>query len=342
MKDLSIIIPFVGEYPQVLFTIQSVAQSLLDTSIDFEIIAVDNYCDQAKQQLDNIIQGQIKTYQRKALEPEDIIEIHKAVPSLYWNKSGEAIKACAKGNSWLKYINYDYRLSHWQCKRVGVEESTGKILLFLDAHVVPSARAIRDMFSIFSNSKFDYYKRGTMHLPLTYKILEWRKLIYKFSLENKYFYGYKFTGFREEERPYEVPCMSTCGMMISRYIYDKIGGWPDTLGIYGGGENFMNYTLSVCGYKKFIYPDGTLFHHGEKRDYHYEYSDMVYNRALAHYLFGGMTLMKNYLSVTRGRENVLEDIGHFAVKNGYLQRSKIVEIQKTDIEEWANKVMAQQ
>ena len=58
-----------------------------------------------------------------------------------------------------------------------------------------------------------------------------------------------------------------------------------TLRIHGGGENFMNYTLSVLGKHKWIYSWGTLFHHGEKRSYHYVYDDYIRNKILAAYLF---------------------------------------------------------
>ena len=49
MADLSVIIPFVNEYPQVMFTIRNIAEELRDR-VDFEIIAVNNYCDEVKAQ----------------------------------------------------------------------------------------------------------------------------------------------------------------------------------------------------------------------------------------------------------------------------------------------------
>jgi glycosyltransferase involved in cell wall biosynthesis len=49
MAELSVIIPFCNEYPQILFTIQSIAQELRDR-VDFEIIAVNNYCDEVEKQ----------------------------------------------------------------------------------------------------------------------------------------------------------------------------------------------------------------------------------------------------------------------------------------------------
>jgi len=348
--DLSIIIPFVGEYPQVLWTIQSIAQGLVETEIDFEIIAVDNYCDQAVRQCNVATQKAIDKLKRiyfeegREVEASDMFEIHNMIPPLYKNRSGEAIKACARGNPWLHYVEYPDHLSHWQAKRVGVQESSGEVLLFVDAHTIPSVDAIEEMFLTYTQERYYingcsnyYWQSSTMHLPLTYKILEWHRLIYKLSIENEFFYNYKFTGFRLAEKPYEVPCMSTCGMMISRPIYDKIGGWPATLGIYGGGENFMNYTLAVCGMRKFIYPKGTLFHHGDKRDYHYIGDDLICNRMLAHYLFGGEDLLKKFTSICKGRPSTLEMFANTIKEEGFDQRQQIKSIQKITIEEWAAK-----
>lgn len=347
--DLSIIIPFVGEYPQVLFTIQSVAQSLRETGIDFEIIAVNNYCEDVRQQALNQIASAKKEIvlamaeasslgKKDLLSDKAMINVHKGIMPIYEDRSGVAIKAAEKRNPWLKYVEYKDRLSHWQAKRVGVEVSSGSVLLFLDAHVVPSKSAVPMMYDayIFEINKRNqnYHNIGTLHLPLTYKILESKRLIYKMVIENN-FYGYSFTGFRENEDLYEVPCMSTCGMMISRKIYDNLGGWPSGMGIYGGGENFMNYALAVCGYKKYIFPDATLFHHGDKRDYHYIYDDMVKNRFIAHYLFGGEQLLRRLQYNTKGNPLVLSNLASEAIKESKEQRQQIKEVQKYTIEEWA-------
>jgi glycosyltransferase involved in cell wall biosynthesis len=343
---LSVIIPFVGEYPQVLFTIQSIAQSLLPYGCEFEIIAVNNYCQYVEDQSRVIIDKKIKLINQfyisgKGLNTEDFTEIVESMPALQ-DRSGPAVKACAGRNPWLKYIEYKDRLSHWQAKRVGVDAAQYDTLLFADAHVVPSF-SLFDMFMCyrFKNDEDGFYfDNGTMHMPLTYKILEWRKLIYKMVIEGKdmHFWTYSFTPFRGNEKtPFEVPCMSTCGMMISRYIYDKIGPWPSGLGIYGGGENFMNYTLAVTGYKKYIYPGTVLHHHGDKRDYHYEYDDMVYNRMTAHYLFGGKRLLDLFTQHTKGRPSVLDDMNQNCYMEHKDHRERIKAIQKYEIKEWAEK-----
>lgn len=325
MKSLSIIIPFCNEYPQVMFTIQNIAQSLIGR-LDFEIIAVDNYCGDS-----------VTAMGREVKQP------------LEQDKGTDAISCTAgKHNPWLKYIKYDEKLSHWNAKRIGVENSEGEVLWFTDGHVVVSRDGLFNMYDYYCH----YYKKinGTMHMPLTYKILESTKLIYKLvtlNAERELFtpdYGwldYSFTRFRHEEHPYEVPCMSCCGVMISREIYDQLGGWPRELGIYSGGEHFLNFTLATMGYKKWIYPKAVLYHHGEKRGYSWEYDDYVRNRMIAAYLYGGtefVTKFENYLAmIGKGKPKALQMIKENVINTCKDHRDFIKPKQTINIVDWAKK-----
>lgn len=340
-NKLSIVVPFAGEYPQALFTIRAIGESLIGKDIDFEVIAVDNWCEQleaqAIQNMKLILRSSDLT---GGLTPEVLLEIaDRAWPKVTnKNRSGDAIQAAAGHLPWLKYMKYEENLSHWQCKRIACEAAEGDIFLFIDAHCIPSADAISGMYREYvnvspANTPLWRYQMGSMHLPLTYKIMEWRWSIYKMVVEGPYHY-YKFTRFRPADEPYEVPVMSTCGMMLSREIYDKIGGWPKGLGVYGGGENFMNYTLAVTGHKKWIYPHGVLTHHGERRDYHYLGDDLIFNRAIAHFLFGGEGLMWEYLDATVKNEDTKRMIGDATMKVSWMQRQRIEAITTVDLKEW--------
>ena len=99
----------------------------------------------------------------------------------------------------------------------------------------------------------------------------------------KRIWHYTLCGYSYDEL-IEVMAVSTCGMMISKEIFNQLGGWPKELGIYGGGENFMNYVMATQGFKKYIYPaKKALYHHGEKRGYSWNYDDHLRNRAIATY-----------------------------------------------------------
>lgn len=302
MAKLSVIIPFCNEYPQVLFTIQSIAQELRDR-VDFEIIAINNYCDEV--------------WAQKREE----------------DKGHEALLASRKGNSWLKVLHYEEKLSHWQSKNMGIRESTGKILWFCDAHCMISRDSLFRMYEYYRDHHEEL--NGTLHLPLTYKILEWHKLIYKLvaNMETAEI-AYSFTPYRPADIPYVVPCMSTCGMMMTRELYDYMGGWPTELGIYGGGENFINFTLAVLGKQVNIFPAEPLFHHGEKRGYHWNGDDYTRNRTIASYMFGGKELAARFIAHRRGNPAILQNILDDVLEKTRPHREIIAVKQKLSIEEW--------
>jgi GT2 family glycosyltransferase len=314
MAELSVIIPYVNEYPQILFTIQSIAADLRDR-VDFEIVAVNNYCDQ----LVNQLKSQNRPYEE--------------------DKSSLAIKATAgKQNPWLIHAEFTDKLSHWNAKRVGVKHSSGRYLFFVDSHVALSRDSLYGMLQYYKQHEEEV--NGSMHLPLTYKILESRRLNYKLITEQfeNGVLEYKFTKYREEEEPYEVPCMSCCGVMISRRVYEALGGWSPEFGIYGGGENFFNFTLSVLGMKKWIYPKGVCFHHGEKRSYHYLYDDFVRNKLIACYLYGGREwALKAINGGLKGKPEVLHSIYKNVDLKCRKHREHIKRQQRMDIRDWVRK-----
>ena len=312
---LSIIIPFVGEWAQIVFTLRAVAE-LAQDACDFEVIAVDNWC--------HDVEAQGRTPDRGHAHVDKDGKKH---PS--------HIQTMAAKNSWLKYVHYEEKLSHWNAKRAGVEASTGDWLLFLDAHVVPSRRAIERQAYWFERLLETHGEKTTLHLPLTYHILETHRLVYRLVDERATGnVAYSFCGYHETEEPYEVACMSTCGMMITRRFYDQIGGWPIELGIYSGGEHYMNFAGAICGLRKFITPGVTLHHHGEKRGYHWNYDDSVRNRAIACYLFGGEEYLDRWLAHKKGRPQVLEFIGRNVLASCAEHRKLIEAQQVTTIDDW--------
>jgi len=316
MKDLSIIMPYVNEWPQVAFTIRSVAEELLGSKIDFEIIAVDNY-------------------------PKDGLPTPPDRAHYHMDKKNQPctshIEAMAKKHKWLSYCYYGEKLSHWNAKNAGVQKSSGRVLLFLDAHVVPERGALECAYHFYDTN--EEVIDGTLHLPLAYHILENTRLIYKlFADPSQGVWHYKFKTFTGDGfMPFKVPCMSTCGMFMSRELYDYVGGWPSELGIYGGGENFMNFTLAILGKQKWIYPGGTLYHHGDKRGYSWNYDDYHRNRMIALYCHGGEGEIHKYLESNQYKgshrytrlvayEDVMKKLG--------ATRIALLDKQKLELSEW--------
>ncbi len=314
MTKLSCIVPFCNEYPQVIFTIRNIAEELIGRA-DFEIIAVDN--------------SGCKESQEQILDPS---------LKAFWGKDTEVIKASERGHDWLKYVEYSSTLSHWQAKNMGVSKSSGDILWFCDAHCIIGRNSLYDMFKNYQ----DYQTIGSFHLPLTYKILEWHKTQYKLVVEpDKGVYDYSLTPYRPDgNNIVEVPVVSSCGMMISRYLFDELGGWPKTLGIYGGGEQFTNFTMATLGLKKWIHP-GVLCHHGEKRGYHYTYDSYIRNKILATYIFAGTAITQQFVNhligINKGRPSVLNAMLQDVVSTQKEHRGLIKRKQRVHINEWVKR-----
>jgi glycosyltransferase involved in cell wall biosynthesis len=303
MPELSVIVPFVNEWPQVIFTLRSIIEEL-DGRVDYEIIAVNNYAQKVAEQK----------------REED--------------KGGEHVRNIAKLHGGrLKYIKWDEKLSHWNAKNVAVAASTGKFLCFIDAHCIVGRNSLYNMFQLYRENFKEL--NGTIHLPLTYHILEQHKLIYALQVRrDDGWIHYTFCGYRNGNAPYEVPCMSTCGMMMTRWLYGELDGWPSQLGIYGGGENYMNFVLAVLGYKKWIMPGRPLYHHGEKRGYSYEGGDYIKNQALAAYCHSGRALLELYIKHRRGHPLVLKKIRDEIIVDLRERREYLKSKQVTSIWDW--------
>ena len=165
--------------------------------------------------------------------------------------------------------------------------------------------------------------------------LMWHSLMYKLvvNLEAGNL-EYSFTPYRSKGEIMPVPCMSTCGMMISRALYNELGGWPEELGIYSGGEHFMNFTLAVLGKTVNIYPTEPLFHHGEKRGYHWYHDDYVRNRTIASYMFGGKALAARFIEHRKGNRQALRRILEDVFKKCSAHRELIKGKQTISIYDW--------
>ncbi|RLA80261.1 MAG: hypothetical protein DRG33_02675 [Deltaproteobacteria bacterium] len=299
----------VNEYPLICSTIRSIGEEL-GNDVDFEVIAVDNWCKEVADQ------GQ---------KPD---------------RGHTMVESMAKTIPWLRVLKYESKLSHWQAKNLAVQDSNSPFLFFCDAHVLPARDAIYEMFQYYK-ACFDELD-GTIHLPLTYHLLEEKRLIYSLRYRpEKGEVHYTFAAARTSMpmKCYEVPCMSSCGMLMTRELYDLVGGWPKELGIYGGGENFINFVLSVLGKRKWIFGSRPLYHHGEKRGYKWNFWDYERNRIIATYLFGGVEFATRFVEYREKmpggnkKWRILDDVLDTCKEH----RALIKRRQVLTIDEWAKR-----
>ena len=309
MNKLSIVMPFANEHPQAAFTIQNIEAELEAASVDYEIMCIDNFCDELAAQ-----------------GPQD--------------PGGAYLEKLCQNNPRRKYLRYQEKLSHWNAKNAGVQASSGDILWFVAAHCLLYPGSLVRMFDCYR--RWREYINGTLHMPITYMLDDPNaKLIYKPVIDlDCGIAHYSFTKLNmpdHPEIPMNVPCMSTCGMMMSREIYDLMGGWPTELGIYGGGENFLNYALACLDKTVNIYPQAQLFHYAAPRGYHWNFYDFHRNRCIASFMYGGKEMASTYMAnVEKGSRSVLDSILTEVCRNKTCQshRNLIAQRAVTTIEAW--------
>lgn len=271
MAQITIVIPYILEYPSILFTIRNIYEELKD--FDTEICVGDNWCGEIEEQ------GQKPDRAHRHLQ------------------NGEMVSSCletmTQQNSWLKYFKYDVCLSHWQVKNHIIHNTTSPYIMFMDAHCMASRGSLSAAFEHYLLN--EQYLDGTLSCPLTYDILGNKKLVYKLVYDKMLGKcDYTFMPMPDtKEVTLQVPTMSSCGLIVSRKIFNLLIDFPQQY-MYSGGEHYLFQSLAVLGKKMWIFNGNPLHHHGEKRGYTTNFIKWHINRAISCYCMGE-DWFKNYI-----------------------------------------------
>jgi len=299
--ECSIIVPFANEGQNVVFTTQSLIEEL-DGFCKYEIILIDNMSDwyidcKVKNENMPLMEGRERPY------PIRSRAFFQGPPGS--KRDGSLINTMFFRKGIVKYLQYDKKQGHWNAKNHGIANSTGKYLFFLDAHCVMKRDSLRKMIKFLRNPPEE--KIGGVHAYINY-MLDSRCLEYKPQAGK--FYGYQFCTHQIDPvtkafptKPYKVCVMSTCGMMSPRTVIEELGGWHPEFGIYCGGEGYMNYKQSTCGYHHWIHPEAWCWHWAEKRGYQWNHSDYVRNEMIAAYVCGGEKALANVIEQRKLKES---------------------------------------
>lgn len=331
--DLSIIVPFADEGSNVIFTTQALIEEL-DGFCKYEIILVDNMSH------DHLVtksgDREYPTYSR------DFFQTAKGRISTYFFRKGI-----------VKYFQYDAKQGHWNAKNHGLANSTGKYVFFVDAHTIMKRDSLRKMLTwLRENDQKEFvngpvtYRVGGLHSYVNY-ILDSRSLEYKVQRKT---FGYQFCTHQMEPytdekgqrqlrfptQPYQVCVMSTCGMMCPRAVLDDLGWWNPEFGIYGGGESYMNWKQSTCGFGHWIHPEAWCWHYADKRGYCFNHTDFVRNAMIARYVVGGEAFLEEEVTLRLSKDNpaVLRALADDVKAKCKAERDRIAPRQVIDIDSY--------
>jgi len=312
--DVSVVIPFCDEGANVIFTTQAIIEELHGWC-NYEVILVDNM---SHDHLEIKAGGREYTgYSRNYWENE---------------RTGRRLNTWFVRKGLVKYFQYDEKQGHWNAKNFGIAKSSGKYVFFLDAHCVMKRDSLRHMVAFLDETEGKVlgirdgfpYRVGAVHAYINY-ILDSRCLEYRPQRKT---FGYQFCTHQSEEYfvnsregvprralrfptvPYQVCVMSTCAMMCRRSVLDQLGPWSPELGIYGGGESYINWKQSICGQGHWIVPQAWCWHFADKRGYSWNWTDFTRNSMIAAYVVGGEEFLQEQvdLRLKKSSPEVLESL----------------------------------
>jgi len=310
--QISVIIPFCNEMPQIAFTVQSLIEEL-NGFCKYEIIIIDNMsheeikCDAGGRKYP--IQSRKYFYNS---------ETKKTMSTWFFRKGI------------IKHIIYDEKQGHWNAKNAGIKASSGKYLFFLDSHCIMQRDSLRHMLNWIENFKEPI---GGLHAYICY-MLDSHRLEYKPQRKT---FGYQFCSAQPgKTEPYKVCVMSTCGMLTPRSVIDKLGGWHPELGIYGGGESYINWKQSTCGYGHYIHPKAVCWHYADKRGYSWNHTDYVRNSFIAAYVVGGEAFLNQQVEqrYKRDRKDIIDGLAKDVIEKCKEEREFIKKNQTISFEDY--------
>jgi len=334
MPDLSIIIPYAGEYPHLHYTLQSLWCDL-NGVVDFEVLAIRN--------------GP-KTTQQGFPDGHPLHDNEAAI---------RVMTDDFRRTPWLRHLEYSEKLSCWGARNFGVRESRAENLLFLDAHCgfggLWFTRGLRYWLDTgngepchFPIADFlkpdDQWKQYAIDVDMDSGI---------FSHHNTAYDGRRDNRFDDTIGWKSVPASPNCGLMCRKdIITDVLEYWPDELGQYGGGENYFNGTMALTGHEITMIDPGRPIYHWHipgvwSRDHKPTVQSWARNIMIATYLVCGEEWLHRLMQKAHEKfypintaspihtGKYLEEI----LESGSLRarRERIKAKSVTTIEEWAKK-----
>jgi hypothetical protein len=176
----------------------------------------------------------------------------------------------------LKHVHSEEPLTPPAARRLGVEESDGKLLFFFDNHCLVS----RDYFKR-AVLDFEHYNMDVLHSATVFQKGSGTTYHYHLSLEYN-FWGRTYGIPQDELRPYLAACSGHGGFAVRREVWDALDGYgPDSvLSGYGGEETIFDLKAWRYGFKVHIDPKLVHYHYPGARGYSRHFTDDYYRNLL--------------------------------------------------------------
>lgn len=225
----------------------------------------------------------IVSYNTKKLTEECIESIVENVKEITYeiivvdnnspDHSGTELKKLESKTNCLKVIASSTNLGFSKGNNLGINESSGRLLLFLNPDTVVYPKTIETMVRFMDDNsdagaatcKLELPNGGideASHrgFPTPWNAFCHFSKLERFFPKSKLFAGY-IQGWKDLNVVHEVDAIVGAFMIVSRKAGDEIGWWDEDYFFYGEDLDFC-YKLHEKGYKIYYVPDVSILHYG--------------------------------------------------------------------------------
>lgn len=199
-------------------------------------------------------------------------------------------------------VRQDEVASCWQTRNACMKVAKGDYLFFADSHIITKADSLV--------RAIEWHKgwKGMLKFGNNYMLEVPYRVCYQYRWQPEKFWG-AWSRVAPESPDYHI-MMGGSHHMTDRSVYEEIGGWNPHLGIYGGGEPYMDFKMQMFGYPIRCYPEFQVYHLAERRGYAWNNDDLWRNFMVAAWAIGGeeaiAPLVANYTKACKGVERYLD------------------------------------
>lgn len=230
----------------------------------------------------------------EGIDHEVIVVLNKCDPS----EARRLSKFWPAKTGQLQIVVYDEKPSCWQARNAGAAQASGEYLLCLDSHVMAKPGAFVGALAYHRSFM------GILHFGVNYWLEHPARTLYQYKWRPDKFWG--DWSRRKPEPPDHRVLMSSFGAaMVDRAAFEDTGRFHPALGIYGGGEPYIDLKLQMFGYEARCNPAFQVHHLTEKRGYSWNSADLHRNFMIAAWAIGGgFALEPLYDNYVRGCKGV--------------------------------------
>ena len=284
-KKVSVIISARNEFPQIVFTIQSIINDL-ETFLspkDFEIILVDNGS------TDNTQDPNIKG-------------------------TSDFLRCRGMFNDRVLRILFDPVAGNVSARNKGVEIAQGEYIFFSDAHMSYKFGSFKAMIKAIDESG------GIVHPAIDWLGAYPSEPGYQYTMKlGEKIWG-TWTKYKVADTWFAIPMCGHCCLGMKREQFEKFRGYNPYFRCYGGGEMYLDLKWWLMGGKSVCEPSAVGYHLSAGRGYSYHNDDLMHNMMLCAYTLGGLEWAERtfitYLNKPGVRKEKVKELYRQALEEG--------------------------